>query len=393
MTTPMSTGQAHWVGAWYAAPSRMISANLSGRTLRQIVHLHAGGTQLRLRLSNRYGDAPVTLTALSVGQALQGPILTPGAQPVQFAGNSAVTLEPGQEVVSDPVNLRVEAFSNLAVTFFLARGESLTGHLFAGQNSYVSGTHDVSAVPPESLFFVYPLLTGSWWLLTGIDVLPSAPLNAVVTFGSSTTDGVGSTPNANQRWPDYLARRLKDAGTPRFMSVINAGLGGNQLTPSEIPLDGGAGIPAYLFGEAGSKRLAWDVLTQAGATDLILHIGSNDLRLGVAGATLIDAFQQMARQARQTYLRVFGTTILPGGYLPAQVEERHLVNTWLQEQGSQWFDAVFDLAAPLESAVEPAVLRPECDSGDGIHPNDEGYRRMAEAIDITRLTGSPGQGS
>jgi lysophospholipase L1-like esterase len=243
------------------------------------------------------------------------------------------------------------------------------------------------------MFFVYPLLTGSWWLLTGIDVLPSAPLNAVVTFGSSTTDGVGSTPNANQRWPDYLARRLKEAGIYRFMSVINSGLAGNQLTSSEFPLDGGAGIPPYLFGEAGRKRLAWDVLAQAGATDLILHIGSNDLRLGVSAATLIDTFQQVTQQARQKFSRVFGTTILPGGYLPAQEEERRLVNTWLQEQGSQWFDAVFDLAAPLESAGEPAVLRPECDSGDGIHPNDEGYRRMAEAIDITRLTGSPSQGS
>ena len=246
----------------------------------------------------------------------------------------------------------MEAFSDLAVTFFLARGESLTGHLFAGQNSYVSGTHDVSAAPPESLFFVYPLLTGSWWLLSGIDVLPSAPLNAVVAFGSSTTDGVGSTPNANQRWPDYLARRLKDAGTPRFMSVINAGLGGNQLTASELPLGGEVGIPPYVFGEAGSKRLAWDVLAQAGATDLILHIGSNDLRLGIAGVTLIDTLQQVAQQARQTYRQVFGTTILPGGYLPAQVEQHRLVNSWLREKGSQRFDAVFDLAAPLESADE-----------------------------------------
>lgn len=62
MTTPMRADQAPWVAAWYAAPSRMLSADLSGRTLRQIVRSHTAGTQLRLRFSNRYGDAPVTLS-------------------------------------------------------------------------------------------------------------------------------------------------------------------------------------------------------------------------------------------------------------------------------------------------------------------------------------------
>lgn len=388
MTNPETQRQTDWVGAWYAAPSRMFSANLSGRTLRQIVHLHAGGTQLRLRLSNRYGDAPVTLSALSVGQVLQGPVTAPGARAVQFAGQPTVTLEPGQDVMSDPVSLRVEAFSDLAITFVVAQGESLTGHMWAQQTSYVSGPGDVTAAPAEATFFVYPLQTSSWWLISGIDVVPSAPLNTVVAFGSSTTDGFGSTPNANRRWPDYLAHRLRDAGETRCMPVLNAGIGDNQLTSSEMPL--AAGMPPFLFGEAGSKRLDWDVLAQPGATDLIVHIGSNDLRMGVAGTTLIEAFQLVAQQSRKTYRRVFGTTILPGGYPPEQVEQHRLVNTWLFEQGQQWFDAIFDFATRLSSPDDEAVLHPAYDSGDGVHPNDEGYRLMAEAVDINQLTGSPG---
>lgn len=383
-----ANNQMNWVGAWYAAPSRVFSANLSGRTLRQIIHLHAGGEQLRLRLSNRYGDEGVTLTSISIGQVLQGPLVSSGEKPVHFAGQATVTLEPGQEVVSDPVALRVEAFSDLAITFFLAQAESLSGHWTAQQTSYVSGIGNTTAATAEAALFVYPLLTTSWWLITGLDVLPSSPLNAVVAFGSSTTDGFGSTVNANRRWPDYLALRLRDAGATHFMSVINAGLSGNQLTSSELPL---AGIPPFLFGEAGSKRLAWDVVGQPGATDLIVHIGSNDLRAGVPGARLIEAFQQVARQARHTYRRVFGTTILPGGFPPTQVEQRSLVNTWLLEQGKQWFDAVFDFATPLASTDDEAVLHPAYDSGDGIHPNDEGYRLMAEAVNISQLSGSPGR--
>ena len=371
MITSETDRQAHWVAAWYAAPTRMLSAHLRGRTLRQLVHLHAGGEQLRLRLSNRYGDERVTLSSLTVARVLQGPAIAPGARAVRFAGQAAVTLEPGQEVVSDPVALPVAAFSDLAITFYLEQGECLTGHVSAQQSSYASGIGNVTAVPAEAAFIAYPLLTTSWWLLTGIDVVPASPLNAVVAFGSSTTDGVGSTLNANRRWPDVLARRLQEAGGTGFMSVLNAGISGNQLTSSTLPLAAGMSLPPFLFGDAGSQRLAWDVLGQPGAVDLLVHIGSNDLRVGVAGETVIQGLQQVVTQARTRYQKVFGTTILPGGYPPEQAHQRQLVNGWLREQGSHWFDAVFEFATPLASADDEAVLHPAYDSGDGIHPNDD----------------------
>ncbi len=384
-----SAPRSNWVGAWYAAPTQMLSANLSGRTLRQNVHLHAGGEQIRLRLSNRYGDAPVTLRSVSIGQVLSGPIVRTGSRDVLFEGQTMVTLKPGQEITSDPVVLQVEALTNLAITFFLMQGESVTGHVSAQQTSYVTGVGNYTTAPAEAAFLFYPLMTTSWWLITGIDVLPTSPLNAVVAFGSSTTDGFGSTLNANTRWPDYLARRLMDAGGTHIMSVLNAGIGGNQLTTSEVPQLLGTGMPRLLFGEAGSQRLAWDVLAQPGATDLIVHIGSNDLRLGVSGETVISGFQQTVKQARTRYQKVFGTTILPGGYSSEQAAQRQIVNTWIREQGSQWFDAIFDFAAPLRSPEDEAVLDAAYNSGDGIHPNDEGYRLMAEAVDINQLTGSP----
>lgn len=61
---------------------------------------------------------------------------------------------------------------------------------------------------------------------------------------------------------------------------------------------------------------------------------------------------------------------------------------WPCEQGRAWFDAIFDFATPLASSDDEAVLHPAYDSGDSIHPNDEGYRLMAKAVDLTRLTGS-----
>ena len=84
-----------WVEAWYAAPMRMRPAGLTGRTLRQIVHLHAGGQQLRLRLSNRYGEAPLTLTSVSVGHVLFGLLVqAQSTRTVLFEGQEPVSLEP-----------------------------------------------------------------------------------------------------------------------------------------------------------------------------------------------------------------------------------------------------------------------------------------------------------
>ncbi len=386
-----SSSQKDWVGAWYGAPVSMPAANLSGRTLRQIVHLHAGGEQIRLRLSNRYGDEPVTLKAISVGQVLGGLAVRAGAQRVLFGGQTTVVLEPGQEISSDAVALRVEAMSNVAITFFLAQGESRSGHYTALQNSYVTGVGDYTAVPQELALFVYPLMTSAYWLISGVDVLPTSPLNAVVAFGSSVTDGFGSTPDANGRWPDYLARRLAQAGGTRFMSVLNAGISGNQLTASEIPQMAVAGVPRYILGEAGSQRAAWDVLGQPGASDLIVHIGSNDLRLNVPATVLIDAFQALVTRVRGTYRRVFGTTILPGGYDSEQRVQRQLVNSWILKHGNEWFDGVFDFARPLASPEDEAVLNPAYDSGDGIHPNDAGYELMAAQVDIDQLSGSAGR--
>jgi hypothetical protein len=107
-----------------------------------------------------------------------------------------------------------------------------------------------------------------------------------------------------QRWPDYLAHRLRDAGGgTRFMSVINAGISkAINSRPQRFPKPGEAGVgmmPPFLFGEFGTKRMAWDVLAQPGATDLIVHIGSNDLRSGVSGTALIEAFQHVAKGGKQ----------------------------------------------------------------------------------------------
>lgn len=390
MSAMAAKAAEHWVAGWYAPPNQMLPAGLTGRKLRQVIHLHAGGQAIRLHLSNRYGDKPITLANVSVAKSIQGPVIGKDTAQVVFSGQTKIVLEPGTERTSDPVSMHVEAFTTLAVSFHLVDGDPLTGHLFASRTSYVSAD-TTKQYPAELAFLEYPLMTNSWWLITGLDVMSSLPLNAVVAFGSSTTDGVGSTPNTNGSWPDYLARRLKEAGGTKYMAVINAGLSGNQLTTSEnesLGLVPELNMPKFMFGDAGLRRYDWDLASKSGATDLIVNIGSNDLRAGIQAASIIEAYKQIAKRARKDFQKVFGTLILPGGYTPEQSEQRQIVNDWMTEHGLQYFDAIFDMASPLRAEADHTKLDPAYDSGDGIHPNNEGYRLMADAIDITKLSGS-----
>jgi lysophospholipase L1-like esterase len=359
---------------------RMRPAGLTGRTLRQLVHLHAGGEQIRLRLSNRYGEAPLTLTSVSVGRVLSGLLMQEqSTRAVLFEGQETVSLEPGADTLSDPIDLPVEALSTLAISFVVEQGDILTGHFVAMQTSYVSTPGNQSAITQmEELLPAYPLLTTAWWALTGVDVLPEEPPKMVVAFGDSTTDGYGSTRDLNRRWPDYLARRMASAGGTGVMSVLNAGISFNELLTSRMPL----------AGEAAVQRFTWDVLEQSGVTDLIVQIGINDLRYDAPASSIIDGLQSLARQARARHVRVFGTTILPAVYTPAQVEQWQAVNSWIQEQGTGRFDAVFDFATALQHPERGATLDPAYDSGDGTHPNDLGYQRLAEKVDLVQLTGS-----
>jgi lysophospholipase L1-like esterase len=396
-SAPVSS-ESSWVRAWYAAPVAMPALNFTGRTLRQIIYLQVGGSKIRLCLSNRYGTNPVTLDTVFVGKASPtplGPIVLPGAQPALFGGQTQVTLPIGEDIQSDPIALHVDAFEQLAISFFVTEGDLQTGHMFANQTSSLSGPGNVSQATGIEASFAFPLQTTSWWGVTGLDIVPEAgSLRAVVALGSSVTDGVGSTMNTNRRWPDVLAHRLASEGPSRFMSVINAGIGGNRLLPaSSLPgAQIGVAIPMdpRLFGESGLDRFEWDVLAQPGVTDLILHIASNDLRLGATAESIIDGFQHVAARAHQHGLRVYGTTILPGGYTPEQARHFFAANEWIHQHGASWFDAVFDFYTPLRHPTDPTLLDPACDSGDGIHPNDLGYQRMAEAVVLDALAGSAG---
>ena len=190
----------------------------SSVTLREIVHISAGGDEIRLRFTNEFGLDPLTVADAHVALSAGGGAIQPGSdRAVTFGGAASVNIPPGAAIFSDPVALAVAPLADLAVSFYLPpqimRAE--TYHWFAGQDNYLAEGH-----APAAPTLPQATTLSSWYFFDGIDVAAAPGSRAIVAFGDSITDGMISTPNANHRWPDVLAARLSQ--NPNLARIARA---------------------------------------------------------------------------------------------------------------------------------------------------------------------------
>jgi lysophospholipase L1-like esterase len=399
-----------WIGTWAAAPQPFLPGGLQtfrNQTLRLIVHTSAGGTKARIRISNTYGDRPLLIGGAHVARRAAAAAIDPASdRTLLFHGHSTTTVPARTMVVSDPVELDVPPLSDLAISLFLPdTAAATTTHILARQTSYVSpdGGDFTGTVS-----FPVAKAIGSWPFLSGVDVEASPRGQAIVAFGSSLTDGDGSTKDANRRWPDVLAERLqKDVGGQAEVGVLNEGIIGNRLlkdSPQQPELGFGGAL-----GEAGLARFERDVLAQAGVKYVIVGVGINDivfpgsltpLTESVSAESIISGYRELVARAHERGIRVIGTTNPPFEnaflilaetappvtfYTPEKEAVRQKVNAWIRSSAN--FDAVVDLDEVLRDPSRPTRLLPTYDSGDHLHPNDAGCIAEAGAIPLALFGG------
>ena len=113
------------------------------------------------------------------------------------------------------------ALGDLAVSLYLPDNvAATTQHTEALQTTYISAPGDFTGA---STFAA--TTTQSYYFLSGVEVSASKRARAIVTLGDSVTDGFGSTPDMNQRWPNLLAERLQSNPSTSQLAVLNAGVG------------------------------------------------------------------------------------------------------------------------------------------------------------------------
>jgi lysophospholipase L1-like esterase len=368
-------------------PGAQFRNGFSNQTVRMIVHTSIGGRRVRIQLSNAYSSAPLAVGAAHIAIRNKDAAIAPASdRPLSFNGKQSCLIPPGALMLSDPVDLDVPQLGDLAISLYLP-GETgpPTVHNLGLHTTYVSKQGDLTA----QLTIPDAATSQSWYWLTGVDVMAPANTAAIVAFGDSITDGARSTPDTNHNWPSFLAQRLLSNPGTANLAIIDEGIAGNRV------LRDAQGVSAL-------ARFDRDVLAQAGVKWVTLLEGINDIRNGTrpgappievlpSADDVIAGLRQMAERAHTHGIKVIGCTLTPyggGEYFSDTAEGfRQSVNRWIRTSGT--FDAVVDFDAVARDPNDPTRIRSDFDAGDHLHPNDSGYKAMADSIDLSIFAPAP----
>ena len=356
-----------YTGTWAAAAEwtgkgDMPKMSLAGNTLREIIQVSIGGDELQLQLSNEFSKEPLEIAGIYVADALDScDIERKTVKELKFAGQKAVTIAPGQTVMSDAFKYSLRPRQRLAVT--ICYGQTVPVNMTSHRGSRTTSFIAKGAVAAKKKFIAAEKLE-HWYNIAQLNVRTDGGVKAVAVLGNSITDGRGSTTNMQNRWPDMMAAKMDCA-------VLNLGIGGNCV------VQGGLSEPAM-------KRFDRDILGQKGVSTLIIFQGTNDIGTShhaeKSAKDLIEAYKKLIKKAHDAGIKtVYGATITAfkgnAWYSPYHEAARQEVNEWIRNGGE--FDALIDFDKLTRDPSDPEKLKKEL-TDDWLHLNADGYRVMGE---------------
>ena len=395
------TNGNHWVSAWTTSlflstpmPGFPAESPITDKTVRVVTRPTIGGKRLRVRLSNEFGTAPLTIAAAHIALTDQDSRIQPATDHVlTFGGSPKIIIPAGAPAFSDPVEIAVRPFAEVSISLYVpGTVATVSSHPQSLHDSYFAGPGDMTSMQdlpnPETKRPVY--------FVSGIDIWAPYSTSTTVAFGDSITEGAGQKSGQYIDYPDQLAKRLAAQGETTI-AVVNQGIGGNRILHD-------------VAGPSALSRFDRDVLSLPGTTNLIVLLGINDIgfpRVRMPGAKgteakempfasqavsadeMIVGLKQIIGRAHAHGIKVFGATLTPfegtNSYDESGEAIRQAVNKWIRSTDA--FDAIIDFDKAICDPEHPTRVRQEYDSGDHIHPSAAGYKAMADLIPLSLLGG------
>jgi lysophospholipase L1-like esterase len=108
---------------------------------------------------------------------------------------------------------------------------------------------------------------------------------------------------------------------------------------------------------------------------------------------IIAIYKQMIARAHMRGIKVIGATLTPyeGASYFSEAGEgiRSAVNDWIRTTGL--LDGMIDFDLATRNPENPKTFRPGYNISDHLHPNDAGYKAMADAIDLSLFGAKTGR--
>ncbi|HCE46957.1 MAG TPA: hypothetical protein DET40_25705 [Lentisphaeria bacterium] len=320
----------------------------SGSVIRSRTPMPFDGTRVKVEVSGCH-DTVVELENLFLvrGADDNGKITGP-KYPILFDGKAAVSFTTGTKKWSDEAEIPIRKGTWYVQDSYFSQKMPYAYDVDIGTCD-VKGSDDKEVLSGQT--------KGSRvGILARIDVFTTDKRPTIVCYGDSITHGFSSTPNSGQRYPDQLAKLLD-------RPVLNMGVNGDMVQWA-----------------GGAPRL---ISSLKGVDTVVFLMGINDIVTGTVKqlsdytAKVKPVIENLKKQNLKVYI---GTLPPAGGFKkfddnPEHDKLRQEINKWIRT--SSGADKVIDFDMALFDPATPTKMKSEYQS-DWIHPNDSGYRKMAE---------------